>query len=314
MGCFSEKIGIMNKANLNDLRAVIAIAKRKSFRGAAIELNMSSTALSHAINKLEESMGVRLFNRTTRSVSLTEAGQLFVSQVGPALIDIQDALEVVRSQRQRPAGVIRINSASFAATEIFSPLVIQFLKRYPEMQVDFVTDNKLIDIAAEGFDFGIRAHHLIPSDMIAVPLTQQIKSVVVATPKYIEQNGKPRLPIDLLKHQCICIRLPDGSVFKWKFEQNNEVTLIDVMGQITVDDANMAKIAVLEHMGFAYFMQQHVVNEMEEGRLIPVLQDWLPVGTGLSLYYTNRKNPSAGINAFLAMAREMYNNSEGKLS
>lgn len=299
----------MNKANLNDLRAVIAIAKHKSFRAAAIELNMSSTALSHAINKLEESMGVRLFNRTTRSVSLTEAGLLFVSQVGPALNDIQDALDVVCSQRERPAGIIRINSASFAATEIFSPLVIQFLKRYPEMQIDFVTDDKLIDIAAKGFDFGIRAHHLIPSDMIAVPLTQQLQSVVVATPQYIEQNGKPRLPVDLLKHKCVCVRLPDGSIFKWKFAKNNDVTQIDVVGQITVDEVNTAKIAVLENMGFAYFMQKHVVAEIENGQLIPVLQDWLPAGEGLSLYYTNRKNPSAGINAFLAMAREIYNNS-----
>lgn len=295
----------MEKANLNDLKAVMAIAKRGTFRGAAIELGMSTTALSHAISKLEENLGVRLFNRTTRSVSLTEAGRLFVEQVGPALQDIHSALDIVRSQRETPSGTLRINAAAFAAREIISPVIIEFLRRYPEMNIDLVTEGKLVDIIADGFDLGIRVAHLVPSDMIAVSLGKLQRYVVVGSPEYFERYGKPKIPTDLFRHKCIRVRLPDGALFSWKFEKNGEIIQIDVQGPITLDEASLSRATVLENIGLGYFMEQDVRAEIESGQLISVLDDWMPCMSGLYLYYSGRRNQSAGLKAFLALVREV---------
>lgn len=295
----------MERANLNDLKAVMAIAKRGTFRGAAIELGMSTTALSHAISKLEENLGVRLFNRTTRSVSLTEAGRLFVEQVGPALQDIHSALDIVRSQRETPSGTLRINAAAFAAREIISPVIIEFLRRYPEMNIDLVTEGKLVDIIADGFDLGIRVAHLVPSDMIAVSLGKLQRYVVVGSPEYFERYGKPKIPTDLFKHKCIRVRLPDGALFSWKFEKNGEIIQIDVQGPITLDEASLSRATVLENIGLGYFMEQDVRAEIESGQLISVLDDWMPCMSGLCLYYSGRRNQSAGLKAFLALVREV---------
>lgn len=295
----------MGRANLNDLKAVMAIAKRGTFRGAAIELGMSTTALSHAISKLEENLGVRLFNRTTRSVSLTEAGRLFVEQVGPALQDIHSALDIVRSQRETPSGTLRINAAAFAAREIISPVIIEFLRRYPEMNIDLVTEGKLVDIIADGFDLGIRVAHLVPSDMIAVSLGKLQRYVVVGSPEYFERYGKPKIPTDLFRHKCIRVRLPDGALFSWKFEKNGEIIQIDVQGPITLDEASLSRATVLENIGLGYFMEQDVRAEIESGQLISVLDDWMPCMSGLCLYYSGRRNQSAGLKAFLALVREV---------
>ncbi|MDH2526203.1 LysR family transcriptional regulator [Acinetobacter baumannii] len=299
----------MERANLNDLKAVMAIAKRGTFRGAAIELGMSTTALSHVIGKLEGNLGVRLFNRTTRSVSLTEAGRLFVEQVGPALQNIHSALDIVRSQRELPSGTLRINAAAFAAREIISPVIIEFLRRYPEMNIDLVTEGKLVDIIADGFDLGIRVAHLVPSDMIAVSLGKLQKYVVVGSPEYFECYGKPQIPTDLFKHKCIRVRLPDGALFRWKFEKNGEIIQIDVQGPITLDEASLSRATVLENIGLGYFMEQDVRAEIESGQLISVLDDWMPCMSGLCLYYSGRRNQSAGLKAFLALVREvaLYN-------
>ncbi|ENX43997.1 hypothetical protein F886_03356 [Acinetobacter sp. NIPH 542] len=295
----------MERANLNDLKAVMAIAKRGTFRGAAIELGISTTALSHAISKLEENLGVRLFNRTTRSVSLTEAGRLFVEQVGPALQDIHSALDIVRSQREIPSGTLRINAAAFAAREIISPVIIEFLRRYPEMNIDLVTEGKLVDIIADGFDLGIRVAHLVPSDMIAVSLGKLQRYVVVGSPEYLERYGKPKIPTDLFRHKCIRVRLPDGALFSWKFEKNGEIIQIDVQGPITLDEASLSRATVLENIGLGYFMEQDVRAEIESGQLISVLDDWMPCMSGLCLYYSGRRNQSAGLKAFLALVREV---------
>lgn len=295
----------MDRTCLNDLEAVIAIAKRGTFRAAAIELGMSTTALSHAIGKLEAGLGVRLFNRTTRSVSLTDAGRLFVEQVGPALQDIHGALDAVRSQRETPSGTIRINAAPFAAREIITPLVLEFLRRYSEMNIDLVTEGRLVDIVAEGFDLGVRIADLVPSDMIAVSLGRPQRYAVVGSPAYFKMHKKPRVPPDLLNHDCIRVRLPDGSLYRWRFENSGESVQIDVRGPITLDEAGLARAAVIESTGLGYFMEQDVLSDIEAGRLIRVLDDWTPRAPGLCLYYPGRRNQSAGMKAFLALAREI---------
>lgn len=295
----------MLKADLNDLDAVIAIARRGTFRAAAVDLGMSTTALSNAVGKLEAGLGVRLFNRTTRSVSLTDAGRVFVEQVGPALQDVLGALEAVRSQQITPSGTLRINAFATAAREILSPLVLEFLRRHPLVHVDVVTEGRLVDIVAEGFDLGVRAADLVPSDMIAIPLGRPQRHAVVGTPAYFATHGRPRLPPDLLDHPCIRVRLPNGALFRWQFEKDGQSAQIDVNGPITLDEASLARIAVLEGIGLGFFMEPDVRADIEAGRLVRVLDDWTPPRSGLCLYYPGRRNPSAAFRAFIGLAREL---------
>lgn len=295
----------MYRPSLNDLDAVLAIARKGSFRAAALDLGMSTTALSNAVGKLEATLGVRLFNRTTRSVSPTDAGRLFVERAGPALQDIHDAMEAVRSQQATPSGTLRINAFATAAREILSPLVLEFLRRHRQVHVDLVTEGRLVDIVAEGFDLGVRASDLVPSDMIAVSLGRPQRYAVVGSPAYFEKHKRPRVPPDLVDHPCIRVRLPNGALYRWQFEKRGQAAQIDVDGPITLDEASLARTAVLEGMGLGFFMERDVRADMETGRLIRVLEDWTPPRTGLSLYYPGRRNPSAALRAFIDLARTL---------
>ena len=295
----------MSRIALTDLEAVMAIARRGTFRAAAVDLGVSTTALSHTIAKFESGLGVRLLNRTTRSVSLTDAGRLFIDNVGPSLQGVYDALEVVRARRETPSGLLRINTPPFAARTILSSLVLKFLQRYPEMQVDIVTDGRLIDIVSEGFDMGVRVAKLIPNDMIAISLGQPQRHAIVASPQYLEEHGSPETPLDLLHHACIRVRLPDGTIYRWHLENAGEVVQVDVQGRLTLDEASLARIAVLEGAGIGCFLEQDVVEDIAAGRLVRLLNDWTPPFPGLCIYYPGRRNPSAGLTAFLEMAREL---------
>ena len=295
----------MYRPGLNDLDAIVAVARRASFRAAAVDLGMSTTALSNAVGKLEANLGVRLFNRTTRSVSLTDAGRVFIDQVGPALQDVHGAMEAVRSQRATPSGTLRINAFATAAREILSPLVFEFLRRYPQVHVDLVTEGRLVDIVAEGFDLGVRMADLVPSDMIAVPLGRAQRHAVVGSPAYFEKHGKPRVPPDLLKHPCVRIRLPNGALYRWHFRKRGQAAQIDVSGPITLDEASLARTAVSEGIGLGFFMEQDVSADIDAGRFVRVLEDWTPPLAKLCLYYPGRRNLSAAIKAFVALAREV---------
>jgi DNA-binding transcriptional LysR family regulator len=298
----------MYRPGLNDLDAVIAIARRASFRAAALDLGISTTALSNAVAKLEASLGVRLFNRTTRSVSLTDAGHVFVNQVGPAMQDIHGAMDAVRSRQATPSGTSRINAFATAAREILSPLILEFLRRYPQVHVDLVTEGRLVDIVAEGFDLGVRVADLVPSDMIAVSLGRPQRYAVVASPAYFAKHGRPLVPPDLLNHRCVRVRLPNGALYRWQFEKAGQTAQLDVGGPITLDEASLARTAVLEGIGLGFFMEQDVRTDIEAGRLVRVLEDWTPHFAGLCLYYPGRRNPSAALKAFIGLARELSRN------
>ena len=294
----------MARHNLVELDAVLAVARKASFRGAALELGMSTTALSNTIGKMERLLGVRLFNRTTRSVSLTDAGRNFVEQVGPALKDIHEAMEGVRSQQDTPSGVLRINAFATAAREILSPLILEFVRRHPQVQVDLVTEGRVVDIVADGFDMGVRSADLVPSDMIAVKLGRPRRFAVVASPAYFQGREKPLVPPDLLNHACLRIRLPNGSLYRWHFEKDGQSVQIDVKGPVTLDEASLSRIAVLEVTGIGFFMESDVRDDITAGRLLRVLEDWTPPLSPLCLYYPGRKNPSAAFRAFVELARE----------
>ncbi|MGX7743303.1 LysR substrate-binding domain-containing protein [Rhodopseudomonas parapalustris] len=294
----------MPRPGLIELEAVLAIVRRGSFRSAALELGLSTTALSNAIGKLEREIGVRLFNRTTRSVSLTDAGRTFVDQIRPALAAIHDAMHVARSQQETPSGTLRINAFATAAREILAPLILEFLRRYPQVQIDLVTEGRLIDVFAEGFDLGVRSADFVPSDTIAVPLGP-VRFAVVSTQAFLNSREVPRIPHDLLQHPCIRIRLPNGALYRWQFEKDGQSVQLDVAGPLTLDEATLARIAVLEGCGFGFFMEPDVREDLAAGRLVQVLTDWTPPGAPLCLYYPSRKNPSAAFRAFISLAREI---------
>ena len=295
----------MYSPGLNDLDAVLAVARRTSFRGAARDLEMSTTALSSAIAKLEAHLGVRLFNRTTRSVSLTDAGRAFVEQMAPGLEDIRGAMDAARSKQSKPCGMLRINTFPTAAREILAPLVLEYLRRYPDVHVDVVTEGRLVDIVADGFDFGVRMASLVPTDMIAIPLGKPLRYAVVASPAYLKQHGRPRVPPDLLRHRCVRVRLPNGSLFRWELRKRGQPVVLDVTGPLTLDEASLSRIAVLDGVGIGFFMEPDVRDDIEAGRLVRVLEDWTPNLTRLCLYYPGRRNASAAHQAFVALSREV---------
>ena len=302
----------MKTYKLTDFDAVLAISRRGSFRAAALDLGMSTSALSNAIAKLEGQLGVRLFNRTTRSVSLTEAGHRFVDQVSPAVRDIHQALDTVRSQQATPSGTLRINTFATAAQEILSPLVLEFLRRFPKVQIDLVTEGNLVDIVADGFDFGVRSQHLVPSDMIAIPLGPPRRHAVVAAPSYLENREVPRVPSDLKAHPCIRVRLPNGALFRWQFESDGQPVQVDVDGPITLDEASLARTAVLNGVGIGYFMESNVRDDIAAGRLVRILDEWTPPTAPLCLYYPSRRNPPAAFKVFVDLARELARSSRNR--
>ncbi|WP_188054253.1 LysR family transcriptional regulator [Sphingosinithalassobacter sp. CS137] len=293
----------MTRPALVELDAVLAIARRGSFRAAALELGISTTALSNAVAKLERELGIRLFNRTTRSVSLTDAGRNFVAQIGPALGEIHEAMNAARSQQEVPAGTLRINAFATAAREVLSPLILKFIRLYPQVHIDLVTEGRLIDIVDAGFDFGVRRGDLVPSDMIAIPLQTRRRYAVVGTPAYFARSAAPQVPTDLLQHPCIRVRLPNGALFRWHFEKEGRAAQIDVQGPITLDEASLARAAVLQEVGVGFFMESDIREDLADGRLVEVLQDWTPPIAPLSLYYPGRRNASAAFRAFTTLAR-----------
>lgn len=293
----------MNRAGLFELNAVVAVSTHRSFRAAAVELGMSPSALSHAIAALEQRMGVRLFNRTTRSVSLSEAGEVFLTRIRPALRDISAAMDSVNQFRDTPTGTLRINTAEGAARQILQPVIFAFLRQYPDMQLDLVTDGRLIDIVAEGFDAGIRLAETVPQDMISIPCGPDQRFAVVATPAYFEAHGRPKTPADLTSHACIRRRFHSGAIFRWEFEKRGAEMVIDVSGPLTLDSDNLMIEAALQGLGVAYLTEWNVAPHLANRRLERVLLDWTPPFPGMRLYYSGHRHVPAGLRAFIDLTR-----------
>ena len=219
-----------------ELEAVVAVARSGGFRAAARELGMSSSALSHAVAALEARLGVRLLNRTTRSVALSAAGEQFVTEVAPALAAIRAAIEHVDEHRTEPSGILRLNMAPGAARMILAPLVFAYLRRYPRASIELVTEGALVDVVGQGFDAGIRLAEFVPPDMIAVPITRGMCSAVVGSPGYFKSHGRPKAPAELKNHRCIRARMASGVIYRWEFEKRGESVAMDVPGPLILDE------------------------------------------------------------------------------
>ncbi|MBM6595219.1 LysR family transcriptional regulator [Microvirga pudoricolor] len=293
----------MARTGLTEYEAVMAVARHRSFRAAATELGLSTTALSQTVAALEARLGVRLFNRTTRSVSLTAAGEGFIERLAPAVAAIREAEEAVNSHRDTPVGTLRLNTSVGAARQILQPIVFAYLRRYPQMKVDIVTEGRLVDIVADGFDAGIRLLEAVPQDMIAVAFGPDQRLVVVGSPDYLAQNPAPQAPADLLAHSCIRSRLPSGSIWRWEFERRGEEVTVDVQGPLTLDEAHLMQDAARAGIGLAYLSEWNVAEDLKSGRLVRVLDEWTPSFQGLCLYYPGRRHVPAGLRAFIGLIK-----------
>lgn len=292
------------KASLVELESVAAVARHGGFRAAARELGMSSSALSHAIATLEDRLAVRLFNRTTRSVSLSAAGEQFLNEIAPALQLIENALDHVGDHSSRPSGRLRLNMAPGAARMLLEPLLLEYGRRYPEVELEIVTENALVDVTGRGFDAGIRLAEAISPDMVAIPIIPTLRSVVVGSPAYFAEHSKPVVPSDLLRHRCIRMRMGSGRLYRWEFERRGEAQIIDAPGRLTLDETDLIVRAALSGAGLAYVGEQSLSTYIAAGRLVPVLDDWCPTHPGLSLYFTQRRHLPAQLRAFVDLVRE----------
>ena len=265
---------------------------------------MSSSALSHAVAALEARLGVRLFNRTTRSVALSAAGEQFVAEVAPALAAIRTAIERVDEHRAEPSGVLRLNMALGTARMILAPLVFEYLRRHPKVGVDLVTEGAFVDVVGRGFDAGIRLAEFVPPDMIAVAIYRTVRSIVVGSPGYFNAHGRPKTPTDLTKHRCIRARMASGVIYRWEFEKRGESVALDVPGVLTLDESDLILQAALAGEGLAYLFDFAAADHVAGGRLEEVLEDWLPAHPGLRLYYPSPRNVPAKLKAFIELIRE----------
>jgi DNA-binding transcriptional LysR family regulator len=302
----------MNRSGLVELDTVAAVARLGGFRAAAIELGVSATSVSNAVAGLEARLGVRLFNRTTRSVSLSEAGEQFIAAVSPALSDIHAAMAATISRRGRPAGTLRLNCPAEAARQILVPVVLEFQRLYPEVRVDIVTDAQLIDIVAKGFDAGIRPRDAVPGDMIAVPFGPELRFAVVGSPAYLRDHPAPAKPADLLAHRCIRARWPSGALYRWEFAKQGRALTIDAPGSLTLDEPTLMRDAALAGAGLAYMWEARVRGDLACGHLVSVLDDWMPSSPGFCLYYPDRRNVPATLSVFIDMLRTNSDSFAGK--
>lgn len=286
-----------------ELSAFLAVAQYGGFRGAARALGQSPSSLSHAVASLEARLGIQLFQRTTRNVSLTEAGQRFSARVGPALEEIQNAIDELGDLGARPTGRIRINADASAMEQVLEPLVLAFMEAYPDVQIEITSDKKLIDIARDGFDCGIRVAELVPGEMIAVPIGPMQQHIVVASPSYLETAPLPNAPADLSDHRCLQMRMPNGSLYQWEFERHGEIIRVETQGTLVLDNSRLILMAALSGKGLAYVTRWSAEPFLTAGRLRSVLDLWTPPYPGLCLYYPRHRHQGAAMKAFVAFAR-----------
>ncbi len=293
----------MQLDNLSHLGVFAAVARHGSFRKAASELALSASAVSYAVRTLEDRLGVGLFNRTTRSVALTEAGKHLLERLQPALGGVNLALEEMNMFRASPAGTLRINSSRDAAVMVIGPLIQRYLEAYPDITLDIVSDDGLIDIVDRGFDLGIRYEEHVPEDMIAVPAWPAQRFVVVGSPGYFARHGVPLHPDDLAQHNCVRYRFPRGTYYKWELGQGDIKLEVDVPGRLSVGDSQLAMRAALDGVAIAFLPEFRLQPYIASGQLVCVLEDWCPPTTRLMMYYPRQRRMSSALRAFIDMAR-----------
>ncbi|KQP73359.1 MULTISPECIES: LysR family transcriptional regulator [unclassified Methylobacterium] len=293
----------MQRSDLADLTVFAAIARNGSFRRAALELGVSTSALSHALRGLETRMGVRLLHRTTRSVAPTEAGAALLTRIGPALAEIAEAVGAAGAFRATLGGALRINAPRSACRFVLMPLVARYLARHPAVRVEVVADDAMTDVVAGGFDAGVRFGEHLAGDMIAVALGGAQRFAVVGSPDYLAGRSHPEGPDDLGRHLCIRQRFPGGAIYRWELEKEGRAVAVSVDGPLIVNDQEMIVQAALAGLGLGLVFEESVVEHLASGRLVRLMPDWCPSFPGLFLYYAGRRQIPPPLQAFIDLVR-----------
>jgi DNA-binding transcriptional LysR family regulator len=296
----------MKTPSAADLSVFLCTAQQLNFSKAAIELGLTPSALSHSVKALENRLGVRLFNRTTRSVALTEAGERLYARLKPAFRDIDDALEDLNHFRDKPSGNLRITSGRQACELVLLPIASEFLQLYPDIRLEVVESDALLDIVANGFDAGVRFGDRLEADMVSLPIGPTMRSVVVGSPAFFERHAAPQKPEDLHALPCIRHRYPSGSMYHWELERGGIAQEIEVNGPLTLGDVSLMVGPALQGLGLAYVFEDMVSEHLASGRLVQVLADWCPYYPGLHLYYPSRRHVPAALKAFIDFVRNRH--------
>lgn len=294
----------MKLKQLDGLIAFWKVAEHRGFSAAAAELEVSPSALSQAIRHLEARLGARLLNRTTRSVSLTEAGQAYLARVGPALGQVIEAGEDVNVLQGRPAGKLRLNAARISTALVLQPMLAGFLQEHPHVQIELTNDEGFVDIVERGFDAGVRIGESLDRDMVAVPLGGPITVAVVASPDYLRRFPAPRHPDELGRHNCVRFRFAaTGAIYKWELQVDGQLMEYEVKGNLTISDTMFGVEAALEGVGLAYTFEQLALPHIRAKRLKRMLAPFSPTFPGFYLYYPSRHDQPTKLKALIEYAR-----------
>jgi DNA-binding transcriptional LysR family regulator len=290
----------MSDIDLADLDAFAAVARARSFRSVARLRGVSASSLSEALRRLEARLGVRLLNRTTRSVTPTEAGQRLLERLAPALGEVSAALEAVNDFRDSPTGTLRLNVPTAVARLVLPPIIGRFLAAHPGISLEVATDDTFVDVLAAGFDAGIRYDERLEKDMIALPIGPRVQRfMVAAAPAYLDAHGRPRHPKDLLNHACIRHRFTSGVMHPWEFERDGEVVKISPTARVIANNIDLEITAALQGLGLIATFAGFLEKELKSGVLEPVLEDWMQPFSGPFLYYPSRRHMPAPLRAFV---------------
>lgn len=283
----------MRRDNMNDLLAFITVAREQSFTKAAAKLGVSQSAASYTVRTLEERLGVRLLTRTTRSVSLTEAGDRLFRSIEPLFDGIENEISALSALRDKPAGTVRITTVEHAAEAILWPAMAKLMREYPDVNVEIIEDYQLTDIVAERYDAGVRLGEQVAKDMISVRIGSDFRMAIVAAPSYFAGRLRPRTPRDLTDHACINLRLPtSGGFYIWEFRKGGRELKVRVQGRLAFNAVALMRNGALEGLGLAHLPEDLVEADIRQGRLVRVLADWCPLRPGYHLYYPSRRQPS----------------------
>jgi len=297
----------VDRTDLADLGTFLAIARHRSFRRAGLELGVSASALSHALKAMEARLGVRLVNRTSRSVTLTAAGEDLLASLEAPFTAISSALDGLNGHREpaEATGRIRLNVLEHASTLLLAPVLPLFHDCHPKIEVDVRVSNDLLDVVETGADAGIRYGGTVPQDMVTQRLSADLRWVVVGAPAYLDRHGTPDHPRDLTAHRCLRIRLGDESLYQWEFERAGEAIALDVPGAVTIDNTQFSLDLAVAGGGLAYLPEPCVAPSVARGELCIVLADWAPMGPGFHVYYPGRRQLPAGLRLLIDLIREV---------
>ncbi|WP_319532761.1 LysR family transcriptional regulator [uncultured Cohaesibacter sp.] len=293
----------LTRSDLGDLNLFRRIAEAGGFRKAAKELDMTPSALSHAMRGLEERTGVRLFNRTNRSMTLTPAGEDLLKQIQTGFAAIENGLEALNQYRDRPAGHLRLNVPTDAAHLVLAPILSDYTRTYPDVRLEMVIEDRMVDIVKDGFDAGIRYGDAVQQDMIAIPLGPDLNWIMVASPDYLERFGAPEVPSALNEHQCIGMRMGNGALYHWELEREDEVVVLNMEWHLITNQTNVIVELALTGTGIAYVLEARVKELLEARELVQVLPEWSSMGPAFYLYYPSRRQLPEALRALMEMAK-----------